>query len=345
MAGILSKRQARGVDFCGQGAINNYIVRSDLGCYMHSTDVHQGLNLKIYDLHPCCRGGDHYFANRNKFFIIKGNTYRCVSDLSKDSDAAVYDLHSNCTGGDHYLSVFGLFYIIFQSRGIFRQTNDLTTDSNGIEYNLHPNCRDGLYYWGTDDRFFFIKPKDQWGVHFRSNSNLLEDTKPSTHSVHADILNFVPGGLAITHGPAFRKWDLIKTIANDSVTPINWEKRITWKVGYTKSKSSSIEHNWNISASATYQSGTLTEAIAKFQFSLAVQYGGQYVDTENQSWEETSEMEEKLNMTMNPKDKIYVWQYKLGFGKETVLFCRDLRFDDDPNPPSEVPLPCPKCSN
>ncbi|KAG9273859.1 hypothetical protein AMEX_G10627 [Astyanax mexicanus] len=339
MADLLPRSKVKGVDMCDHSVFHQFIIRSDLGCYMYSTDVHKGHNLTIYDLHPSCQGGDHYLASENRFFIIKGSRYRCVSAMNTDSDAAVYDLHPKCQGGEHYLSVFKHFFVIFQSRGVFRVTTDLTTYSNGTEYVLHPNCKDGLYYWATANAIFFIKPKGDWGVTFHRTCNLNEDNYASTFSVHPDILNFLPGGVAVTHGTAFAKWELIKTIANDSKTPITWEKRISRKVGYTKSKSSSMEHNWKMSLSASYTAGTLTEAIAKFQFSLTAEYGGAQVNAENQSWEEATETEEKVNLTLQPNEKIYVWQYKLGFGKEDVLFCRDIRFDDDPNPPTDVPLP------
>ncbi|KAL6461988.1 hypothetical protein MHYP_G00301330 [Metynnis hypsauchen] len=265
MAGIISKNQAKGVDFCGVS--DNYIIHSDLGCYMYSTNLHQGKDLTVYSLHPSCQGGDHYLAlNDDTFYIIKGNSCRRVSNMSKDLDAAVFDLHPNCRGGDHYLSANGSFYIIFKSRG-------------------------------------------QWGVQYHKTDNLNYDANANTCSIHPDVLNFLPGGLAETQGPAFGKWDLIKTIANDSETPIKWDKEITRKVGYTKSKTSSIEHNWKVAMSATFSAGTLTEAIVKFQFSVSAEYGGKSVKTDNESWQEANETEESVSLTLQPHKKMYVWQY------------------------------------
>ncbi|KAM9496554.1 uncharacterized protein Hap1MRO34_000175 [Clarias gariepinus] len=339
MAGILTKSKAKGVDFCGVNDIY-YIVRSDLRCYMRSTNFHEGSNLTVYSLHPACQGGDHYLAfDDSTFYIIKGNSYRRVSDMSRDSDAVVYNLHPNCQGGDHYLSAYGMFYIIFKSRGVYHKTSNMNMDSDAVEYPLHPNCKDGLYYWGTKSYTYFLKSKDQWGIQYHRTDDLSKDTSEGTFSIHPDVLSFLPGGLAETQGPAFGKWELIKTISNDSETPVTWEKKITRKVGYTKSKSSSIEHNWKISMGMTYQSGALTEAIAKYQFSLSAEYGGKSVNTENENWEEATEVAESVSLTLQPHKKMYFWQYKLGFGKEDVLFCRDMRFDDDPNPPNDIPLP------
>uniref|UniRef100_A0A8B9LBD6 Uncharacterized protein n=1 Tax=Astyanax mexicanus TaxID=7994 RepID=A0A8B9LBD6_ASTMX len=339
MADILPKRKAKGVDFCGGNADQHYIIRSDFGCYMYSTNIHQGLNLTVKPLHPSCQGGDHYLASEDKFYIIKGNRYRCVSDLSKDLDSAVYDLHPKCEEGDHYLFAFGYFFIIFQSKGKFCMTSDLKQKGNGFKFDLDPDCQDGLYFWGTKNNIYVLKPKDEWGVQFYKIGDLKDkDKNINTFSVHSDVLNFLPGGLAVTHGPAFAKWELIKTIANGSDTPMSWEKRITRKVGYTKFKSSRIERNWKGSVSETYQTGTLIEKIAKFQFALTAEYGGAHINTENESWEEATEVEEKVNLTVESNKRICVWQYKLGFGKEDVLFCHDLVINNGPNPPTYVPL-------
>lgn len=339
MAGILSKSKAKCVDFCGVSE-NYYIIRSDLGCYMFSTNFHQGSDLTVYSLHPSCQGGDHYLAyDDNTFYIIKGNTYRRVSDLSRDFNSVVYNLHRNCQGGDHYLSAYGNFYVIFKSRGVYRRTSNMNKDSDAVEYELHPNCKNGLYYWGTKSYSYFLKPIDQWGIQYHKTDNLNKDTYANTYSVHPDVLKFLPGGLAITHGPSFGTWELVKTISNDSESPLTWEKKITHKVGYTKSKSSSIEHNWKLSMSATLETGDLAALIAKFQFSLSAEYGGVSVNTENENWEEVTETAESVSLTLQPHTKMYMWQYKLGFGKDVVLFCRDMEFNNNPNPPAAIPLP------
>uniref|UniRef100_A0A3B3REC2 Uncharacterized protein n=1 Tax=Paramormyrops kingsleyae TaxID=1676925 RepID=A0A3B3REC2_9TELE len=339
MAGILPKSKAKGVDFCGVND-NYYIIRSDLGCFMYSTNFHLGSDLMIYGLHPSCQGGDHYLAfDDNTFYIIKGNSYRRVSNMSKDLDAEVYNLHPNCQGGDHYMSAYGYFYMIFKSRGVYHRTSDMSKDSDAAEFPLHPNCKDGLYYWGTKSYSYFLKPTDEWGIQYHKTDSLYKDTNASTMSIHPDVLNFLPGGLGQTHGPTFEKWDLMKMMSNDSEIPVTWEKKITRKVGFTKSKSSSIEHNWKVQIGTTYESGALTEAIAKYQFSLSLEYGGISVNTENENWEEATELAETMTLTLQPHTKMYVWQYMLGLGKEDVLFCRVMVLNENPNPPSILPLP------
>ncbi|XP_064408030.1 uncharacterized protein LOC135352727 [Latimeria chalumnae] len=339
MAGIVPKKNARGVDFCGLSDYY-YIVRSDLDCYMRSSNFNKGSDLVVYSLHPSCQGGDHYLAHQDGYFyIIKGSSYRRVTNMNKDDGAIVYSLHPNCQGGDHYLSAFGNFYIIFQGKSTYRRTSNMNQDSDAVEYSLHPNCRNGLYYWGIADYYYFVKPVDQWGVQYYKCTNFNKDEGVATYSFHPDVINFLPGGLSVTQGPAFGIWESIKTITNDSEAPITWNKKITKKVGYEKEKMSSLEHNWNVSISASYQSGALTEAIAKYQFSLTAEYGGKSVNTERENWSNVTEVEESVNVALKPDQKIYVWQYKLGFGKEDILFCRDMKFDDDPTPPSEAPLP------
>ncbi|OCT63350.1 hypothetical protein XELAEV_18044448mg [Xenopus laevis] len=104
---FISKKEAHGVDFCGVDddyyQYYYYIVRPDLNCYMRY--------INIFNLHPSCSNGDHYVAHKDDFFfyIIKGNSYRRVTNMNKDKD--VYTLHPNCQGGDHYLTSGAYFYL------------------------------------------------------------------------------------------------------------------------------------------------------------------------------------------------------------------------------------------
>ncbi|KAM8934012.1 uncharacterized protein RCH25_004382 [Pelodytes ibericus] len=339
MAGIVPKKDAPGVDFCGVDKYY-YIVRSDLSCYMRATNFNKGEDLDVFSLHPSCRNGDHYLAYEDDlFYIIKGNSYRRVSNMNKDEDAVVYTLHDNCRGGDHYLSAFGHFYIIFQSQGVYRKTTNMNTYEEGVEYTLHPDCKDGLYYFGTKNYYYFVKPYGEWGAQYYKCTNFHSNEEGETFSFHPSIINFLPGGLGITHGPSFGVWQCIKTISNDSMTEVTWTNKINKKVGYEKEKMSSMEHNWNVSATVSAETGGLSSLVTKTQFSLTASYGGSSVNTERENWNQTTETEETISLTLKPNEKVYVWQYELGLGKESVLFCRDMKFDDDPAPPTENPLP------
>ncbi|XP_015275427.1 PREDICTED: uncharacterized protein LOC107117777 [Gekko japonicus] len=339
MPKIVPKSKAPGADFCGVDKYY-YIVRSDLDCYMRSTNFNHGNDLEVFSLHNSCQGGDHYLAHEDGlFYIIKGDHYRRVSNMNKDDNAVVYSLHPNCQGGDHYLSAFGRFYIIFQGRGIYHRVTNMNTDEDAIEYTLHPDCQNGLYYWGTKDYYYFVKPHDEWGIQYFRCTDFHRNLDAVTYSFHGSVVAFIPGGLAINEGPAFGRWEAIKTISNDSDSPIEWNKKITKKVGCKKMKMSSVEQNWKINMKASYESGGLAEAIAKYQFSLSVEYGGRAVQTQQEDWSEATEVEESIHVTLQPESQMYIWQYRLGFGNEPVLFCRDMKFTNDSTPPTSVPLP------
>ncbi|KAK9970040.1 hypothetical protein ABG768_028179 [Culter alburnus] len=377
MSGIIPRSKAKGTDFCIAGE-NIYIIRSDLGCYMQTSDLTKGSDISIFSLHPACKDGDHYLGGEDdSFYIIKGNNYCRFTNLTTHSDAEVYSLHPNCRGGDHYFTAFGKFYIIFQEKGTYRRTTDMNTDSHAEEHNLHPDCRNGLYYWGNllkpqcrdqNDlfkhifpffhRFFFLKPASEWGVQFCSTTDLSKDLNkdlskdlsknelyqifsgnPKVFSVHPDVVNFLPGGLSVTKGPAFGIWENIKTISNDSNTPVTWTKKINKKVGWNKEQMTQITHNWKIALSVSIGPGALAKLITNVQFSFSLEYGGSHVSTEKESSNEMKEEEEQLSLQLKPKESVYLWQYRMGLGEEPVLFCRDLKITSDPNPPTEVPLP------
>ncbi|XP_073501802.1 uncharacterized protein [Phyllobates terribilis] len=336
---ILPKNLTKGVDLCGVD-IHYYIVRSDLACYMRSTNFHSGDNLEVFSLHPSCRGGDHYLAHKDGlFYIIKGSQYRRVKNMTTDEDSIVYPLHRNCQKGDHYLTAFGYFYIIYQGRSVYRKTKNLSEDTDSIEHPLHPNCRDGLYYFGVADFYYFVKPHDKWGIQYVKSTNFNIDDNSQTFSFHPSVIPFLPGGLGVSKGSAYGEWSCIKTISNDSGTPVEWKKSITKKIGYEKEKMSSIEHNWNVSATVSAETGDLTALITKSQFSLTAEYGGSSVNTEKETWSEATEIEETIAVTLQPHKKIYVWSYQLGLGKEPVLHCRDMKISAKPDPPTDIPLP------
>ncbi|XP_053217660.1 uncharacterized protein LOC128399869 [Podarcis raffonei] len=336
--GILPKSKTKGIDFCGVDKYY-YIVRSDLGCYLRSTDFHAGKDLEIFGLHNSVRGGDHYLADKDDFFyIIKGNSYRRVTNLNADSDSVVYTLHRNCQNGDHYFSFDKYFYIIFKKRGWYRRVTNMHTDQNAIEATIYATLKDGLYYWGIKDKIYLVKPNNKWGVEFYRVEDML-GKNPSTISFHANVLNFLPGGVSINHGKAFGVWQPVKTVRNDAKISVAWEQQITKKVGYSKKEMHSMEHNWRVSSSVKVGAEGLTKLLLTAQFSLSAQYGGKSIDSTEETWSDATDVSEKVSFTLPPNTNIYFWQYKLGLGKDDVLYCRDLAFTDNSNPPTYVPLP------
>ncbi|KAM4626201.1 uncharacterized protein O3C94_019343 [Discoglossus pictus] len=339
MVGIIPKSKAPGVDFCGVGSYY-YIIRSDLSCYMKCSNFNKGEDINIYSLHPACINGEHYLAHQDDYFyIIKGSVYRRVTNMNADEGAVVYSLHANCQGGDHYLSAFGNFYIIFQNRGVYHRTKNMNTDEDGVEYSLHPDCKNGLYYFGVSDYYYFVKPHDEWGVQYYRCTNFNTNEDNETFSFHPSVINFLPGGLALTQGPSYGVWECIKTICNDSATPISWSKKITRKVGFDYEKMSSIEHNWKVSSTVSVKPGGVSALLTKASFSCTAEYGGCSVNTDREKWSEATETEESISITLQPNAKVIIWQYQLGVGKTPVLFCRDMKIDDKSTPPTENPLP------
>ncbi|KAM3916980.1 uncharacterized protein RB166_016153 [Leptodactylus fuscus] len=329
--------KAKGVDICSY-SFDYFIIRSDLGCCMRATNLNKGHNVEIFSLHPACSDGDHYLADRYRhFYIIKGNYFRRLRNLTTDENSAVYTLHPKCRGGDHYLSAWVDFYIIYQKRGVYRLTKSLNTDIGGVEYSLPPDCRNGLYYFGVNDYYFFVT-QNEWGVHFVESTNFKKNEISAIWSFHPSVLNFLPGGVSITMGPSFGEWTCIKTISNDSQTPIQWQKKITKKIGYEKEKMSSIEHNWKVSITGSVETGAVSSLIAKIQFSMTAEYGGASIKTNTARWTEATENEETLSATLEPYQKIYVWQYQLSLGTDPVLHCRDIKITQTSDPPTDIPI-------
>lgn len=329
-----SAEEARGIDFCGTKH-DYYIIRSDLGVYMRSANFHEGNDIKIYSLSPACQWGDHYLATKDQYYIIKGNEYRRVTNMNEDKDAVVYSLHPNCRGGSHYYSAFGNYYIVFADKGVYRRVENMNTDKGAVEYSIHEAFRDGLYFWGTTDYVYCLKQAGEWSVPYHRSTNMNLDENPATFSVHESVLNFIPGGIAQTDGKAFGYWHNIKSFANETDVTVDWKRTITKTVGFTRSEMSSIEHNWSIEAGAQYQSGLLSEAISKYQFSLKVQYGGKSVNTEQQQWSNITEESETLNLHIPPRSEVYIWQYQMGFGQKKNLFSPNLEITEDSKPPDE----------
>ncbi|KAK7168488.1 hypothetical protein R3I93_004713 [Phoxinus phoxinus] len=305
MNSIIPKSKIKGTDICGSGKYY-YIIRSDLGCYMKIGSINRGSDISIFNLYLACKNGDHYLGDEDGFFyIIKGNSYRRVKNLTTDIGAEVHSLHPNCQGGDHYFSTSGKFFIIFQERGIYRITTNMNTDSDAEENKLHPNCRNGLYYWGLSNDCFFLKPVSDWGVEYYKGTDLSNDECVGVYSVHSDVLNFLPGGLTVTIGPSFDNWENMKTITNDSNTPVTWQKKINKKVGYDKEKMSQMTHNWKIATSSLIESGEHAKLILKLHLFF---FEDSHANTKNESCNEMIEVEEQLTFELKPNKSLYLWQ-------------------------------------
>ncbi|XP_034643300.1 uncharacterized protein LOC117885882 [Trachemys scripta elegans] len=337
---LVPHKDAPGTDvFYNQGGF--FIIRSDLGCYLWTEDLKSGTGIKIQRLHPACQGGDHYLSdNKNppNIYIIKGDSYRVVKDLSTDAEAEVRELDSSCHGGDHYTYCGSWFYIISQKKGSLDYVCDLSTPISGGRTPLEPECSKGLFYFTIDNLPTLIKLDEKWGAQCYLYKEFFSN-HPRFSSIHPNVLNFFPGGLALVKGASTGGWECIKTLHNDSDSSITWSDKVTCKVGYAKQQMSSIEHNWSISAEMSIGAGELTKLITQFQFSFKTEYGGRSIRTDQEDWNEAREEEESIQVTLEPKKNLYIWQYRLGIGHKPILFCRDVQFTKENNPPDRIPLP------
>ena len=207
-AKIVPKREAKGIDFCGTRT-KLYIVRSDLGQYLVTSDFNKGTDLSIRYLHPDCRGGDHYLSylhsNFSYFFIVYGDHYRRVTDLSTAADmTGDTQLHEKCRGGDCYLATSDLrgftvvpsFIIVFSEKGMYRVVSDLGTAKNMKEYKLHDECKGGLYYcaakyfWSGQLWYYFVKQEaGEFRLHY--TKNLRTNSRGATQLFHPSVMTFL----------------------------------------------------------------------------------------------------------------------------------------------------------
>lgn len=333
MAAVVSRADSPGTDVFVTHH-GSFIVRSDLGCFLQVLDFCSGQDIKVQDLHPACRGGDHYVADptSSTICILRGDTFHKVLDLSSELPTNALPLHPSCQGGDHYASCKGRFFIFFLSRGQVLSVADLATGGDAKEVNLEPFLLRGLYFYGTDATHLACFRVDEDNT-LRGHSFAMDGHKED-FSVHPDVACFLPGGLALIHGPAFGVWECLKLISNATDLPLPSSHEITRKVGCSK-----MAFSQKFSVSGSLDSKSLVVALLQSQFSLPAAYGGVGLRTEQEEWEEVAEEGEPLRVILQPRQKLYWWQYRLGLGKEPILFCRALKVTRSPAPPSHIPLP------
>ncbi|XP_066486802.1 uncharacterized protein [Tiliqua scincoides] len=333
MAAVVSRVDSPGTDvFVTRHG--SFIVRSDLGCFLHVPDFCSGQDIKVQDLHPACRGGDHYVADptSSTICILRGDTFCKVLNLSSEQPTNALPLHPSCQGGDHYASCEGLFFIFFLSRGQVLSVADLATGAAAKEVHLESPLLRGLYYYGTDATHLACFRVDE-DNNLRGHRFAIAGHE-EVFSLHPDVASFLPGGLALIHGPAFGVWECLKLISNATDLPLPSSHEITRKVGYSK-----VAFSQKFSTSESLDSESLVIALLQSQFSLPTIYGGMGLRTEQEEWEEVAEEGEPLRVILQPRQKLYWWQYRLGLGKEPILFCRSLKVTRSPTPPTHIPLP------
>ena len=200
------------VDFCGTGH-KLYIVRSDLGAYLESSDFSKGNAILRY-LHPDCRGGDHYLSYlhapwshaftkidyESHFLIISGDHYRRVKDLSTAEDmTGETRLHEKCRGGDFYLATSTTYFVvIFSDKGVYRVVSDLGTAKGIKDYKLHDVWKGGLYYCATQSyrlamatvRYYLVRQEaGEFRFHYTKDLNLTSAS--AMQAFHPSVMKFL----------------------------------------------------------------------------------------------------------------------------------------------------------
>uniref|UniRef100_A0ACB8EWC5 Uncharacterized protein n=1 Tax=Sphaerodactylus townsendi TaxID=933632 RepID=A0ACB8EWC5_9SAUR len=333
MATIVSRTNSPGTDVFATRH-GTFIVRSDLGCFLQTLDFCSDQDIKVWELHPACRGGDHYVGDPSSsaIYLLRGDTFFKVLDLTSEPSAGALPLHPTCQGGDHYAFCDGRFFVFFLTRNVVLSVADLVTGSSAKEAALEPEFKDGLYYYGSGSAHLTCLRMDaENGLrgHLFSTAGNKE-----VFSVRPDVVSFFPGGLAVVYGPAFGIWECLKLISNATDLPMPSSHDITRKVGYSKMASSQ-----KFSVSGSLDSQSLAVSLLRSQFSLPAVYGGIGLQTEQEDWEDVAEEEEPLRVILQPRQKLYWWQYRLGLGQEPILFCRSLKVTRSPSPPTHIPLP------
>ncbi|KAF7234882.1 Pannexin-2 [Varanus komodoensis] len=302
------------------------IVRPDLSSFLLLPSLPTSPEAQLFPLHASLREGEHYFGSRwlDSVYIIKGNKLLEAQDLSSSPRGPARPLHPSCCGGQHYfVTPWGTIGVIL-SPGTMTAMKDLTTGEPDpiMDLGQHPWSKEKMeshrsyLYWQLQDNFS--------GEFF---------------SFHPNVLSFLPGGLGILRGPAFGAWELLSTFHNYSHTRATKTQGIFRKVGCAKEKLADIGQSWVASPSDFPKSGSIAVVITQAQFALPTEYGGLGLSTEQEEWGEAHEKEETLQFTLEPDEAAYVWQYRLGLGKEDILFCRAIKVTCSCDPPSEIPLP------
>ncbi|XP_078234561.1 uncharacterized protein LOC110091392 isoform X2 [Pogona vitticeps] len=302
------------------------IVRPDLDCYLLLPPLPTSPCADLRPLHPSLRSGEHYFSSRwcDSIYVIRGNKLLEAEDLTAGATKPARLLHASCFGGQRYFIIAGGSIGILMGPGTVTAVKDLSTGEPDPEA-----APLGPRQWfkekmGSSRSYLYWQLWDPFNGEF--------------FSFHPKILSFLPGGLGLLKGSAFGLWALLDTIRNDSDSPVTRALDITQRVGCATETLADIGDAWTVSLSDAPKPGSVAVAIAKAQFALPVQYGGLGLNTE-QEWEELFYKEKTLQFTLQSQEAAYVWQYQLGLGKETVLFCRELKVTHSSDPPSEIPLP------
>ena len=184
---------------------------------------------------------------------------------------------------------------------------DLCTLSDHEMKNLHHSYRNGLYYFGAHDTICVITQNDYEVLHHTTRHL---NRKSMHRFVYPDVINFLPGGLSISFGTAYARWELLKCFDNSSATAVQCSQPIPKKVGYNRALFHSLEQNWSISTSVSmatsYNPNFLIQALLQKQFQLPKSYGGTELETSQEDWREEHTANEEIALCLAPRQLAYI---------------------------------------
>ena len=353
---IVPRKKAKGTDFCGQSSYQ-YIIRSDLGCYMKAYHVRDGDDpVTIHPLHPTCAWGDHYMATPKHFYIIKGNECRSVTDLCTGANLTTITLHPDFKGGAFYMANSKNFFVIkmkaeppfFECKcgeNLENASNDRNQTISDTYLPTREDINDmrGWYYWATNGYFYFQKPVNDWSLayHRIPDQDKWYRGKDVDFPVYPPITAFLPGGLAVIMGPTFNRWERLLSIPGSNVGE-KVDLTIKRKQGYKKPIVNPVQHEWNMSQrerSAGLTTEEIFKAALKRTFYFPPKYGGLGVDATKEDWSDIMEVEESLSVFIPSQQLVYVWQYVLGIGDQVVLYTKHIRKTKNDFEPQNVTAP------
>jgi len=318
---------SKGIDICSNTKKQFAVIRSDLGCFMIASDMHEENDVGVYPLHDNCSGGDAYLADDGGwYYIIKGTKYHSCKDLSTDAHGTDLDLVDNMQGGDHYYN-WGLENTIVNGDD-FMWTMDMNTQPAAYPGYLSTMLVGGSYYWANKNYIYALnRPREMGVVTFNECINPVQDwDNGSDITMAMDVVSFLPGGIAQSLGKAFGKWVAVVDYSYDPSV----DGPVDLKVGFDQSAVDSITENWTIHDAISEHE--LLKHMCQYQFSLDASYGGISTDTTHLIWDNFYEL------PMYPDNVLGVyWQYQFGFGETTCLYLKQFIDDTAGTTPTDPP--------
>ncbi|CAI5791164.1 Uncharacterized protein PODLI_1B028659 [Podarcis lilfordi] len=250
------------------------ILRPDLNGYLLLSGLPTSPCAELWPLHPSLRGSEHYFSSRwhNTIYVIRDNKLLETPNLHTEPSREPRRLHPSCCAGQHYFVVSGGSFGIILSSGTMTAVKDLTTGEPD------PDTQPGHHQW-SNEKMGSHRSYLYW--------QLWDNFSGEVFSFHPSVLNFLPGGLGLSKGDAFKAWELLNIFHNYSDSPVSRLQEVSRKVGYATEKLADVGRSWVATALPdSPEPGSIAVALAKAQFALPTECGGVGLNTEQEEWGE-----------------------------------------------------------